>query len=455
MNIAVALSARAAAAPDAEALSFGNRRWSAAELAADVVAAAGWLAARPTDPGRRLAICVDDPAAQLIWVLAAEWIGATPAVLDPRWPRAHLAAALGQIEPALVIHDHEAGARRAAECPPHDHGEWISFTSGTSGTPRALRRTRESWTASFPAFTELTALMADDVVLVPGPLSSSMFSFAALHAVSVGAGVRLLSGWRPGLAGASQVTVAHLVPTMLADLLDNPDGIRPRLVVCAGAKLAAELERRARAAWPGIVFVEYYGSTEQSFVSARVGDDPDTVGRAFPGVRVEIRDDNGGPLPTGSRGMIWTRSPYAAGGYMDAGSGRFRQVGGWVSVGDRGRLDGTGVLTLLGRDEITTGGTTVDPAAVEAVLAAAPGVRDAVVLGLPHVRLGEVVAAVLECGPDVTLASMRLLARKQLGSAQRPRRWYAVEALPRTGGGKADRAALVAAVQGGRLRPLS
>lgn len=462
MSIPAVLAARAAVAPDAEALAAGDRRWTAADLAADVAAAANWLAARVgPDTRGRLAICVADPADQLIWALAAQGIDSTPAVLDPRWPPAQLAAALAQLGPALVVR-HPATLVASlpasvvpAGCTDAADSGWISFTSGTTGVPRALHRTCESWTESFPAFTELTALTAGDLVLVPGPLSSSMFAFAALHAVSVGARIRLLSGWRSGYADTAQVTVAHLVPTMLADLLDNPDGIRPRLVVCAGAKLPAELERRARATWPGVEIVEYYGSTEQSFVTARVGADPGAVGRPFPAVHLEIRDDTGSTLPAGSPGVIWTRSPYAADGYLDAGSGRFRQDGGWVSVGDRGLLDGAGVLTLLGRNQITTGGTTVDPAAVEAVLAAAAGVRDAIVLGLPHARLGEVVAAVLECDPDVTLASVRLLAREQLGSAQRPRRWYAVEDLPRTSGGKPDRAGLLEAVQAGRLRALS
>ncbi|MGI8529917.1 MAG: class I adenylate-forming enzyme family protein [Geodermatophilaceae bacterium] len=461
MTVAAGLAARVAANPDACAVSIDDRRWTAAGLAATVATAAGWLAPQLTGEPRRVAVCVADPADQLLWTLAAHRIGAAAAVLDVRWPPEQQTAALEQISPGLIVRHPVASvapsgiAVRCTDAAAESLG-WISLTSGTTGAPRALGRSWASWTASFPAFTQLTGLTADDTVLVPGSLSSSMFAYGAFHALAAGARVRLLAGWQPESADDPEVTVAHLVPTMLADLLDaGRSDFRPRVVVTAGAKLSADLERRVRAAWPGTLIVEYYGSSEQSFVTARTGADPATVGRPFPGVQVEVRDDTGHRAPAGGPGVIWTRSPYAAEDYLDGAAGRFRQVGGWVSVGDRGWLDGTGALSLLGREQITTGGTTVDPAPVESVLRAAPGVRDVVVVGLPHPRLGEVVAAAVECRLDCRLSSLRLYARAHLAAAQRPRRWYAVAQLPRTGGGKPARADLVAAIQQGRLLPLS
>lgn len=457
---AAALAARATAAPTASAVVIGDRRWSAAELVTDAAAAAGWLAPRLPGPRPRVAVCVADPGDQLVWALAGNWVGAAVAVLDVGWPPVQLAAAVAQLEPAVVVRHRPPAAACVSSSTLNQRGAgagWIALTSGTSGVPRALRRTFESWSACYPAFSRLTGLSARDTVLVPGQLSSSMFAFAAFHALATGACIRLLPSWSLGSIGGPEVTAVHLVPTMLADLLEDPGrtGSRPRVVVSAGAPLPTELESRARAAWPGVRIVEYYGSTEQSFVAARVGGDPGTVGPPFPGVRVQIRDDAGRRLPPGVAGVIWTRSPYAAAGYVDGVPGRFRQTAGWVSVGDRGSLDDDGVLTLLGRDQITTGGATVDPAAVEAVLRGAPGVRDVVVLGVPHGRLGEVVAAVVEGRSDGGVGSLRRYAQAQLAAAQRPRRWYAVERLPLTGGGKPARVELLAAVQEGRLRPLS
>ncbi len=437
---------------------------------ADVSFAAGWLSARlgtttstATGGQPRVAVCLADPADQLIWALAADRIGITAALLDVRWPLGQLAQALDQVAPDLLV-DHrpprdarETAATGTELAGDYPEGDWISLTSGTSGAPRALLRSRASWTASFPAFSRLTGVRAGDTVLVPGTLCSSMFAFAAFHALSVGASVRLLPRWRPILADAAAITVAHLVPTMLADLLEDPRvcGVRPRVAILAGATLAAELHARACTGWPETLLVEYYGSSEQSFVTARAGGAPGTVGRPFPGTQMQIRDEAGHPVRPGAPGVIWTRSRYAAKGYADGAPGPFQQVAGWVSVGDRGRVDSSGVLTLLGRDQITTGGTTVDPAAIEAVLRGAEGVREVVVLGMAHSRLGEVVAAVVECRSGCSLSSLRRYAREHLASGHRPRRWYAVEQLPRTGGGKPARADVRAAVEEGRMLPLS
>jgi long-chain acyl-CoA synthetase len=93
------------------------------------------------------------------------------------------------------------------------------------------------------------------------------------------------------------------------------------------------------------------------------------------------------------------------------------------------------------------------PQDVEAVLLAVPSVRDAVVVGTPHGRLGAVVTAVLEpaAGGDVRLADLRAAARHRLAVAQRPRHWFVMNALPRTGAGKVARTAVAAAVRDGTL----
>lgn len=466
MTVAAAVMARALARPDGGALALGARRWSAAELAADVAAAGGWLAGRlaaeplraePAVRAPRVAICVPDPADQLVWALGADRVGAAAAVLDVSWPRAQMAAALDQIRPALIVRhrpDHvtsvdvSAMATRSTDAT----GGWISFTSGTSGAPRALSRTRDSWTASFPAFSRLTGVTAADTVLVPGPLSSSMFAFAAFHALAAGACVQLLPKWSPTFRGGPEITVAHLVPTMLADLLGS-SAHSPRVVVTAGAKLPAGLEASARDTWPGVTIVEYYGSSEQSFVTARVGGDPGTVGGPFPGVDMQIRGADDAVVPPGVDGQIWSRSPFGCDDALGPAAGRLCRDGDWLSVGDRGRLDRHGSLVLSGRGAILTGGCTVLAAAVEAILAAAPGVADVVVIGLPHERLGEIVAAVLEPLPGATLArrELREWARSRLTAVQQPRRWYVVPRLPRTATGKAARAEIIAGALAGEL----
>src|SRR5690606_5406831 len=150
---------------------------------------------------------------------------------------------------------------------------------------------------------------------------------------------------------------------------------------------------------------------------------------------------------------VWVRSPWVSRGYLARATGPLRRDGAWSTVGDLADPlppDG-GALVLRGRGDgaILTGGPTVVPEDVEVVLRAVPGVRDVVVLGTAHRRLGAVVSAVVECDDRPGLrAHLERVARGALAPAQRPRRWYGTRALPRTPSGKPARGAVSEALGG-------
>ena len=305
-------------------------------------------------------------------------------------------------------------------------------SSGSLAAPRTVVRSVESWVSSFPAFTELTGLTDEDVVLVPAPPHSSMFAFATAHAVWLGAETVGLSQWsaREASAAASRCTAAHLTPSMLDVLLAVGAG-RLRTVVCAGSALPTTVRTRAKRA--GLRVVDYYGATELSFVAAR---HPDGRMLPFPDAEVQVRE-----------GVVWVRSPWVCTGYAAGQSGPLRRdADGWATVGDRGHWDPDGGLVVTGRgdDLILCGGASVLPSEVEHVLQSLPGVATAVVVGLPHPQLGEVVAAVLvpQPGAGLDLAGVRHLAAEQLAPTHLPRRWQVTEQLPLTAAGKVSRQAV-------------
>ncbi|RFD26278.1 o-succinylbenzoate--CoA ligase [Mycobacterium uberis] len=121
---------------------------------------------------------------------------------------------------------------------------------------------------------------------------------------------------------------------------------------------------------------------------------------------------------------------------------------GWFHTDDLGIVDGSGVLTVLGRadDAISTGGLTVLPEPVEAALRTHAAVSDCAVFGLADDRLGQrlVVAVVLTdgCAPP-TLDMLRAHVTRRLDATAAPRELHIVDALPRHGIGKVDRTALV------------
>ena len=332
------------------------------------------------------------------------------AVLDPTWPQSFLGMATAQVEAA--VSDGMVG-----------DGDMVVFSSGSTGRPRGIVRTVESWQASVAGLSAITGITAEDTVWLPGPLWSSLYLYGAFHASAVGAH-SIFRDDDP--AGA---TALHCVPSQLPGLLHRAEaGGLPlvRRAVVAGDHLPTQLRKQCETA--GWRVVEYYGAAELSFVAWR---DDDAPLRAFPGVETQIR-----------QGMLWARSPYLANGYLTTGAdGPFRlDPQGWATVSDLAQAV-VGGLEVLGRGDsaVTTGGHTVVVEEVERLLRGLPGVDEIAVFGAPHPRLGQVLTAVVVGSVvDDTLRA----AVAQMPAPSRPRRWLHADALPRTSGGKVRRDAL-------------
>jgi acyl-CoA synthetase (AMP-forming)/AMP-acid ligase II len=241
--------------------------------------------------------------------------------------------------------------------------------------------------------------------LRPGDLffSASPFHHTAgvgmvLTALACGAGVALAprfsaDAWRA--AGRLGISHALLVPTMIDMLLANGSlaDTRPRLLQYGAAPMDSELLREALAALRDTSFVQVYGQTEVSPVTALTHDDHraalagcsarlSSVGRAVPDVelRVEGVGDDG-------IGELAVRAAHAFVVDQD----------GWRRTGDLARIDSEGYVTLHGRlkDRIIRGGENIYPVEVERALAVHPDVADVAVVGVPDRRWGEVVKAVV------------------------------------------------------------
>lgn len=354
-------------------------------------------------------VLADGPdSAILTQVLDCAHRGAPFAVLDRSWPGELRSLLAGQV---------------AATALPDRH--LVAFSSGSAGRPRGIVRSTTSWDASLGPLTGLTGLQARDVVGLPGPLASTLYLYGGWHARAVGADVVTADRWP---RHRHRVTVVHLVPGLLPALLEaRGTGLLPalRLVVTGGDRLGPDL--RAGCAEAGLDVLEYYGSAETSFVLA----DPDGAGLVpFPGCQVQVRD-----------GRLWVRSPYLCEGYLDARPGPLIRAGdGYVCVGDRARALPGGRFQLLGREgAFTVGGHTVHLADVEDTLNRLPGVDEAVVVALPHPRLGQVGVAVYRgrTAPEALRDPARALP-----APARPLHWLRLADLPRTPAGKPDRHAI-------------
>jgi acyl-CoA synthetase (AMP-forming)/AMP-acid ligase II len=193
-----------------------------------------------------------------------------------------------------------------------------------------------------------------------------------------------------------------------------------------------ELLEAIEAALPGAGIRIFYGSTEAGSVSSLAHADihrkPGSCG--VPAPSTEVRTD--------ASGELWVRGPLLFDGYLDDPDATAAAlVDGWYRTGDLADVDEDGYLTIVGRarDVIRTGGETVAPAEVEAVLSTHDSVADVAVVGLPDAVWGEVVTAVLVVAAAArppTVDDLRQHCEGRLAAFKQPRRISIVDSIPRT-----------------------
>ncbi|MBV8949509.1 MAG: acyl--CoA ligase, partial [Actinobacteria bacterium] len=176
----------------------------------------------------------------------------------------------------------------------------------------------------------------------------------------------------------------------------------------------------------------FYGSTEAGSVAMLEDDDitrkPGSCGVPAPAGEVRLADD----------GELCVRGPLLFDGYFeDPDATAAALVDGWYHTGDLAEIDDEGYITIIGRvrDVVRSGGETVAPAEVEAVLLEHPAVRDVAVVGIPDPEWGEIVCAVVVVAPGAPppdVSALRDHCEPRLARFKQPRRVAVVEAIPRT-----------------------
>jgi len=352
------------------------------------------------------------------------------AVLDPDAPAAVREAVLTQLRPT---HLHSADGRRPLPdgVPAGDDVRAVVLTSGTTGRPKAVELTEGGLRAVGDGCNAALGVDRDDTWLVCLPLHH-VAGLAILARARVG-GQRLVVhrgfdlaavGAAPGEEGASLVSV---VPTMLGRLLDAGAPMHEyRRIVTGGAPLPGPLRQRAERA--GAHVVDAYGLSE-------TGGGCVLDGRPIPGAEVEL----------GVGDEVRVRGAMVMRGYrFDDEATRAALDDGWLRTGDVGAWadDGSLVVVDRHRDLVISGGVNVSPSAVEQVLVQHPSIADVCITGAPDDEWGERVVAfvVVVAGHDEpTVAELREFARPHLRAPELPRQVVAVDEIPRTPGGKAQR----------------
>jgi bile acid-coenzyme A ligase len=272
--------------------------------------------------------------------------------------------------------------------------------------------------------------------------------------------------WTAELVRRHAIEWLQLTPTHMREILRLPD-LDPAGFASVRAMLhtAARCDADTKRGWIDLLgperVYELYGATEGVGVTLVRGDEwlarPGTVGRGFL-TQIRILDDAGNPVPPGTTGTVFMRTPQRAGRSDYVGDQAIRTtLDGFATVGDHGRLDSGGYLYLEPRDHdiINVGGEKVDPDEVEAALRDHPAVVDAVAVAVPHRTLGSVVGAhvVLRPGASVRKAELAAHCGRRLASYKIPKQFTFVDQVPRSAAGKIQRWRLAPPHENGATAP--
>lgn len=438
------------------ALVAGGRRLPAEQVREQALRLAAGLRGRGVAAGDVVSFRLP-PCPQGVLAYHACWaLGAVPAPVHHRVGEREAGELRGRLRPRVHL-DHPGevdallAARPAEPHPPSpDDLAVLLPTSGSGGQSKIVRHAHGRLAGKARLMVGVHGLGPGDAICLPAPLAhvSGLLNGVLLPGAA-GMTVVLMPRWSPGealhLLERERVTFMAGPPTYFVQLMADPSFTARavaslRLLSCGGAGVSEAFTRRAARTF-GAVVKRTYGSTEAPTVTtSHVGDPPETGwatdGRATGAV--ELRVDE-------ASGELWVRGPELFVGYADPAQTAAALDGdGWFRTGDRARLDG-GWLTVLGRlrDTVIRGGENVDPTEVEAVCERLPGVRQAVVVGVPDEEMGERVGLVVVADAAPTLAAVREHCRAAgLARFKTPERVAALDALPVLTVGKPDRAAL-------------
>lgn len=425
-----------------------------AELALALGGPAAGLAPHPAIA----AWSVQPPQLRTTSIVAAAWTAVLDDLVAPRGVRvepamptrgtvATIESALTARTPIALLHAklpaHELGRQRAlvdaATLP--DDAAAVLFTSGSTGAARGVVLSHAALDAAAAASAAHLGWHEDDRWLLALSTAHAGGLAIVVRCLSAGRPIVLLEGEadREALAAAlARSTLASLVPTQLAMLLDDPAWRSPpdlRAVLLGGAAapipLLEEAERR------GVPFLTSYGLTETfgqiaTASLARAGDP-----------RAPLVPLAGVELTAGTRAAparIVVRAPMLATCYLDG-----TPIAPAFATADLGFLE-DGALHVVGRvdDVIITGGENVHPAEVEAVLSATPGVRAACAFAVADPRWGQIVGCAISIAAPFDLCTATARWHAALPPHARPRLLATTDALPLLPGGKIDRRAAAA-----------
>ena len=341
----------------------------------------------------------------------------------------------------------------------HEDIAFLQYTGGTTGVSKGAILLHRNIVANLlQARAWILPFLGHDsveVILTPLPLYH-IFSLTAncLTFMTLGAENVLIPNPRdiPGFVkemAKHKFTVMTGVNTLFNALVNNPEFAKldfSHLQVTLGGGMA--VQEAVATKWKkvtGCTLIEAYGLTETSpAATINPVDIPEyngSIGLPISSTEIELRDDDGKPVPLGQPGEICIRGPQVMAGYWQRPdeTAKVMDKNGWFATGDIGVMDEKGFVKIVDRkkDMILVSGFNVYPNEIEAVVAMHPGVLECAAVGVPDKKSGEAVRLyVVKKDEALTADAVIKHCRDHLTGYKCPREVEFRKDLPKTNVGK-------------------
>ncbi len=357
---------------------------------------------------------------------------------------------------------------------------YLLYTGGTTGQPKGVMWRQDDLFAvlnrTAPVRYPEEGTVADVVALLPAvdeprtrvlpaaPLMHGTAMFSAFSTMDAGGAVVLTPGVKFDVTELLDTLARHRVTEMsivgdafakpLLDELDAHPGrwdlSSLRVMLSSGVMWSLPVKEGLLRHIPDLLCVDTLGSSEAVGVARSISSRKKSTktGGFKLGPDAQVIREDGTPVEPGSgeEGLVATGGRGPVGYYKDPEktAATFRQIGGrrWITPGDHAVVHADGTVQLLGRGSscINTGGEKVFPEEVEEALKLLDHVQDAVVVGVPDPRFGQMVVAVVEPEAGTSLAEDDLTGalRDRLAAYKVPRRVVVVDSIGRAANGKVD-----------------